>query len=149
MRNLEIGDDVDDNIIGAYNTLIKGPRHVVHGGRPREGDKVRNTYRDSVWRIQFSCPNTNTNIFGLSLFGQNQFGLKFFGKYKYIRVDIGWQTWVQIYSNPFFFYHYKYKFIGIYQKWENMNTTMIIWTNICKSKYKFYYTYRKKIFLWI
>ena len=41
MRNLEIGDDVDDNIIRAYNTLIKGPRHVVHSGRPREGDKVR------------------------------------------------------------------------------------------------------------
>ena len=41
MQNLEIGDDVDDNIIRAYNTLIRGPRHLVYGGRPREGDKVR------------------------------------------------------------------------------------------------------------
>ena len=40
MRNLEVGDDVDDDIIEAFNTLIHGPRHVKHQGRPREGDKV-------------------------------------------------------------------------------------------------------------
>ena len=40
MRELEVGDDVTDDTIEAYNTLIHGPRHVKHQGRPRDGDKV-------------------------------------------------------------------------------------------------------------
>ena len=41
---------------------------------------------------------------------------------------------------------YKYKYIWAYQKWANMNTNTIIWTDICEYKYKYYqknkYIYR-------
>ena len=32
---------------------------------------------------------------------------------------------------------YKYKYIRVYQKWANMNTNMIIWTDIRKNQYEF------------
>merc|ERR1712037_346785 len=48
MRELEVGDDVTDDTIEAYNTLIHGPRHVKHQGRPRDGDKVLFT-RHTAW----------------------------------------------------------------------------------------------------
>ena len=38
---------------------------------------------------------------------------------------------------------YKYEYVRDYQKWANMNTNMIIWTDICKNKYKYEY-YRTK-----
>ena len=48
MRNLEVGDDVDDDTIKAFNTLIHGPRHVKHQGRPRDGDRVLNSHCHSL-----------------------------------------------------------------------------------------------------
>merc|ERR1719275_151059 len=51
MRNLEVGDDVDDDTIEAFNTLIHGPRHVKHQGRPRDGDKVLFTRHTSLTSI--------------------------------------------------------------------------------------------------
>ena len=41
LKDLEAGDEVTDEIIEAYNTLIRGsPRHIKHQGRPRDGDTV-------------------------------------------------------------------------------------------------------------
>merc|ERR1712106_258623 len=48
MRNLEVGDEVTDDIVEAYNTLIHGPRHLKHAGRPKEGDSVLFT-RHTSW----------------------------------------------------------------------------------------------------
>ena len=36
---------------------------------------------------------------------------------------------------------YEYKYIWVYQKWANMKTNMIIWTDICEYKYKYKYNY--------
>ena len=42
-----------------------------------------------------------------------------------------------------FLNEYKYEYIRNYQKWANMNTNMIIWTDICEYEYKYEY-YRTK-----
>ena len=48
---------------------------------------------------------------------------------------------------------YKYKYIQVYQKWANMNTNTIIWTDICEYEYKYeyYHTQLKYTYLclWI
>ena len=57
--------------------------------------------------------NTTTNIFRL----------KFFGRYE--------QEYIWIpFSDK-----YEHKYIWVYQKWANMNTNTIIWTDICKYEY--------------
>ena len=76
-----------------------------------------------MWRLQFSWLNTNTNICGSTFVSEY--------KYKYIWVVLFWRICIRIYSDFHFFD--KYKYIWVYQKWANMNTNMIIRTDIANT----------------